>query len=196
MCIRDRIEMLKTAFTMMGIEPIQCDGFEADDIISHIVHHVKKPAEVLVVSPDKDLMQLVGNKTRIYNTRSKAFISAPEVQRMTGLPPVLIPAFLAIMGDAADNIHGVPGIGKTRAARALNAYGSLKQLLAGVKAKEPKKIPDKEAHAIDEHRILILQNLRLTRLKKSVPLKILPYKYPASKMSPKKIDAAISALVD
>jgi len=95
--------------------------------------------EVVIVSGDKDLMQLVVNGIRCYDSMYEKWYGPAEVEEKWGVPPASLPDLLALTGDKIDNIPGVPGVGEKTAAGLLKDYGSLENVLANAaNVKKPK----------------------------------------------------------
>ena len=109
-----------------GMSPIEAAGYEADDIIATLVAQArKKGLRVVIVSADKDLLQLVGPDVVMYDTmRDKVF--GPEATREKfGVEPNQVRDLLALMGDSSDNVPGVPSVGQKTAAKLLQEWGTL-----------------------------------------------------------------------
>ena len=123
---------LEQALRTMGVTVWPMIELEADDALASAADIAGRDASVQRVSiwtPDKDLAQCVrGDRIVQVDRRSKQIRDAPEVRRKFGVDPVLIPDFLALVGDAADGYPGIPGIGVVSAARLLNQYGGIEEL--------------------------------------------------------------------
>jgi 5'-3' exonuclease len=102
-------------------------GFEADDLIASAVKLglAREETTLLIVSADKDLLQLVGPRVRQMSTRDGAIFDAAAVKAKFGVVPEQICDYLCLMGDASDNVKGANGIGEKKAAALLDKYGSL-----------------------------------------------------------------------
>ncbi|MBK7826878.1 DNA polymerase I [Nannocystis sp.] len=123
-------------------------GYEADDIIATLARRgADAGLEVVIVAGDKDLAQMVGEHVRMLDTMRDVSYDAELVRKKWGVPPARIPDLLALMGDAADNIPGVPGIGEKGAAALLEKYGSLDGVLAHVGELKGKQKAALEQHA-------------------------------------------------
>ncbi|MBI5179756.1 MAG: DNA polymerase I, partial [Nitrospinae bacterium] len=121
------IERLIAAFR---IPVLKKTGMEADDLIGAAAVHAEREGwEVAVVSGDKDLMQLVGPHIKMYDPLKDKWYGAEEVKDRFGVSPEHVVDVLALMGDASDNIPGVPGIGEKTAQALIAQYGSLDDLL-------------------------------------------------------------------
>jgi DNA polymerase-1 len=108
------------------------DRYEADDLIASYCHRFKKPnTHIVVLSNDKDLLQLVSNKNNIivYNVAKKLYFNEEEVKNTLSVLPHQIPEFLAISGDASDNISGIFKVGPKTAAKLLEKYENLENII-------------------------------------------------------------------
>jgi len=115
----------------MGLPLLQISGVEADDVIGTLTRQAAARGwPVLIVSSDKDLAQLVDRQVRLLDTMKNVITDATGVEEKFGVPPARIVDWLALVGDASDNIPGVPGVGKVTAAKWLGQYGSLDALIA------------------------------------------------------------------
>ena len=125
-------------------------GMEADDLIATAtVEAVKRGMDVLVVSADKDLLQLVGPTVRTKSTRSGDEHDEAKVVEKFGVTPLQIRDYLTLVGDASDNIKGAKGIGAVKAAVLLQKYGTLEAILAEAKT-EPSALKPSEVAALKE----------------------------------------------
>jgi 5'-3' exonuclease len=118
---------LEEALTAMGVAVWPMTELEADDALAsaaQIASENKDVQQVCIWTPDKDLAQCVrGNRVVQVDRRSQKIRDAEGVREKFGVEPVLIPDFLALVGDAADGYPGIPGIGPVSAARLLNRHG-------------------------------------------------------------------------
>ena len=120
------------------IPVLTCDGFEADDIIGTLVRRAEKEGfESYMVTPDKDFGQLVDEHTFIYKPArmgdSVEILGLPQIRQRWGIQrPEQVVEVLALMGDASDNIPGVPAIGEKTAIKLIGQYGTLENLMAHV----------------------------------------------------------------
>jgi 5'-3' exonuclease len=120
---------LEDALVLMGVVVWPMIELEADDALASAAyiankdHHVDK---VCIWTPDKDLAQCVTEDRVVQiDRRAKVIYDAAAIRKKFGVPPALIPDFLALVGDSADGYPGISGIGKTGAARLLNEYGPI-----------------------------------------------------------------------
>lgn len=114
-----------------GLTVLQVPGVEADDVIATLTKHwTDQGRPVVIVSGDKDLLQLVDGLVCVWDTLYDRWYDAEEVVKKFGVPPERIPDFIALVGDSVDNIPGVKGVGEKTAQLLLRRYGSLEGVLA------------------------------------------------------------------
>jgi DNA polymerase I len=112
------------------IPMLQVERYEADDVLGTLSRKAAQAGyDVVLVSADKDLMQLVAPHVRLYHTGRSKLMGPADVLEDFGVPPEKVPDVLALMGDSIDNIPGVPGIGDKGAKALIQEYGSLEALL-------------------------------------------------------------------
>ncbi|MCW5697102.1 MAG: hypothetical protein KIS96_10280 [Bauldia sp.] len=143
--------LMRAAVRAFGLEPVEQAGYEADDVIAtYAVEAARAGADALIISADKDLMQLVTDRIQFYDFESGARgrpgyrperkIGIPEVIDYFGVPPEKVVEVQALVGDPSDNVPGVPGIGVKTAAQLITEFGDLEQLLARLdEIKQPKR---------------------------------------------------------
>jgi len=142
------------------------EGEEADDVIATLVARAGDAAETLIVSADKDLLQLVTQRVSLVASGKLDTRTGPaEVVVRTGVEPDQVVDWLALTGDDADNIPGVPGVGPKTAARLLREYGALGGLWARLEQVEPPRIRD----ALRTHRAAVERNQALVTLRRDLP---------------------------
>ena len=127
MCIRDRIKQCVEAFK---IPQLEIEGFEADDIIATYCQLAEKQnIESIIVSSDKDLMQLVNEDTTMLDPMKNKKIGIDQVIEKFGLPPEKVIQIQALTGDKVDNIPGAPGIGPKTALQLIEEFGDVHSLI-------------------------------------------------------------------
>ncbi len=141
--------LIRDAARAFGLPVVEVDGFEADDLIATYARQAQARGEpVVVVSSDKDLMQLVGDGVELWDPMKNKPIGPAEVVERFGVGPELVRDCLALAGDSSDNVPGVPGIGVKTAAQLLTEFGSLDGLLANLdRIKQPKRRETLEQNA-------------------------------------------------
>ncbi|MCC6136072.1 MAG: DNA polymerase I [Candidatus Contendobacter sp.] len=138
-----QIAPLHAFIRALGLPLLQISEVEADDVIGTLTRQATaRGLPVLIVSGDKDLTQLVDDRVRLLDTMKNTITDAAGVEQKFGVLPTQMVDWLALVGDSADNIPGVPGVGPVTAAKWLRQYGSLDQLITHAAA-IPGKIGDK-----------------------------------------------------
>lgn len=127
--LKVQFPIAKKILTAMGIKYLECEGYEADDIIGTISLWCDNDPEyeALIVSSDKDLLQLISDETVVKLLKPKDYIMMDKATfiQTYGFEPIKMIDLKALMGDASDNIPGVKGIGEKTAIKLLTQYGSL-----------------------------------------------------------------------
>ena len=143
--------LMREAVKAFGLSPVEKEGFEADDLIATYATEARAAgADVLIISSDKDLMQLVSDKVQFYDFESgqkgrpgyrpERRIDRQGVIDYFGVPPEKVIEVQALVGDTSDNVPGVPGIGIKTASQLIIEYGDLETLLARAgDIKQPKR---------------------------------------------------------
>lgn len=128
--LKSQEEGLKLALTAMGVPCFAKPGFEADDTIGMLADHFCQNGwKVLISSNDKDILQLVSEDILVLNPSTQKIMDTAAVAEKLGVAPAMIPDFLALKGDSADQIIGVQGVADKTAAKLLNQYGTLTNLI-------------------------------------------------------------------
>ncbi|MCC2664480.1 MAG: polymerase, partial [Geminicoccaceae bacterium] len=141
--------LVREAALAVGLPVIELEGYEADDIIATYARAAREAGrEVIVVSSDKDLMQLIRAGVQMYDPMKQKAIDRAEVIARFGVGPELVRDVLALAGDTSDNVPGVPGIGVKTAAQLLQEFGDLEGLLANAATiRQPKRRENLLEHA-------------------------------------------------
>ncbi len=116
------------------------DGQEADDVIATLARKAEADGmDITIVTGDKDILQIVGPHIRVYDTLKEKVYESADVEERFGVPPDRVIEIMGLMGDASDNIPGVPGIGEKTARALIQEYGTIENLLSHIDAiKKPK----------------------------------------------------------
>ena len=161
--------LIREATRALNLPVAEMEGFEADDLIATYARlGAEQGMEVVIVSSDKDLMQLVRPGVTMLDPMKQKRIACDEVLERFFVPPEKVVDVQALAGDSTDNVPGVPGIGVKTAAELINAYGSLEDLLARAgEIKQPKRRENLINHA-DMARL----SLQLVQLRDDAPLPV------------------------
>ena len=159
--------IIREAVKALNLNQLEMEGYEADDLIATYADQaLNKGYEVVVVSADKDLMQLIRPGVRFYDPMKDKFFTPEDVKEKFGVYPDKVVDVQALAGDSIDNVPGVPGIGLKTAAQLVNEFGSLQEVLD--RAGEIKQ--NKRRETLLENRENALISLQLVTLKKDVPV--------------------------
>ena len=168
-----QIPVIKMLTRAMGLGGVEQDGVESDDLLaSYAVALSRQGDEVLIVSSDKDFAQLVGDRIRIILPPPSAnpnlgwrLMDAAGVTEKFGVPPSRIADYLALVGDASDNIPGIPGVGPKTAAKWLGEFRNLEGVIQAADRIEPERF----RAAVASSAGMLRRNLRITTLNLSLP---------------------------
>jgi len=158
----------------LGVPVFERERYEADDLIATLTAKlVSRRADVVVVTSDKDLAQLVREDARVvlYDIARGTTLDASGVRAKWGVDPVQIPDYLGLVGDAVDNLPGVPGVGPRSASAALRAFGAIEGIPADPRAWSgvPVRGGARLARLIDLHREQALRTRELATVEREVP---------------------------
>ena len=133
--------LVRDATRAFNVECLEKPGFEADDLIATYARRAQAEGfDVMIVSSDKDMMQLVSDRVSMFDALKNRRIGPAEVKEKFGVGPERVVDVQALAGDSTDNVPGVPGIGVKTAAQLIQAYGDLDSLLARAsEIKQPKR---------------------------------------------------------
>ena len=164
--LREQLEPLFEMIDALGVKRVSVPGVEADDVIATLVSEARKKGEdVLISSGDKDLAQLVGDGVVLEDTMQDKRYDPDAVEAKFGVPPERVGDLLALTGDTSDNIPGVEKVGPKTAAKWLNKYGSLDEVIENA-AEIGGKIGDNLRNALEQ----LPLSRRLVTLKEDVDL--------------------------
>jgi DNA polymerase-1 len=162
-----QIPYIKEVVAGYRIPIFEKEGYEADDLIGTLARHFESEGiDVVIVSGDKDLLQMVSPGTTTLDTMKDRILDVDGVLDQYGVRPDQITDILALMGDASDNIPGVPGIGKKKATRLVQQFESLEKLLENLD-----QVGDKKAReALKDHGEQARLSKRLATIDSNVPI--------------------------
>jgi DNA polymerase-1 len=131
--LREQVEPIHDIVRAMGLPLLCVEGVEADDVIGTLARQASEEGRPVIISTgDKDMAQLVGDHVTLVNTMTDTVLDRAGVEQKFGIPPELVIDLLALMGDKADNIPGVPGVGEKTALGLLQGLGNLDAIYAGL----------------------------------------------------------------
>ena len=171
---RQQLPLIREVLKSLRIPTVELEGYEADDLLATLTKHLRQEGnEVLIVTGDRDILQLVGGGVSVIMTRRGIsdvirYDNAMVLERY-GVTPVQWTDFVALKGESSDNLPGVPGVGDKTAAQLINKYGDIEQVITHADELTP-KLRDSIKERINQVRI----NKELGRLLDDVPLDIDP----------------------
>ena len=172
--MRVQLPFVRRLCEAMRLPILEVKGYEADDVIGTMaVKAVKYNLEVLIVSNDKDMMQLVGKNVRTLRTGSGGakgdiIVDEKKVEELLGVPPDKVVDYMALLGDTIDNIPGAKGIGEKGAAELINKYGSVESALD-----HADEVPNKRyREALQQQREQVLMSKQLAEIAKDAPIEL------------------------
>lgn len=146
--LRSQVPLVRDLVAALGLPLLEAPGYEADDVIGTIAEQARSEGwEVMIVSGDLDMLQLVGPHVVLLHTAkggadAMVVYDPAKIFERYGLTPEQIVDFKALKGDSSDNIPGVPGVGEKTAARLIASFGSLDALYQRLDEVEPVRIRD------------------------------------------------------
>ena len=159
--------LVREATEAFGVPAIDAVDWEADDLIAAYARAAEaEGGETVIVSSDKDLMQLIRPGVSLLDPIKQKPIGPAEVREKFGVPPEKLIDLQALMGDAVDNVPGVPGIGPKTAAQLLGEFGDLEAVLAAAPAMKPSKRRDALIENVEMARL----SRQLVTLREDAPL--------------------------
>ena len=179
-----QFEYIRKSVEAFNLPSIELLNYEADDLIATYAKKIiESGAKVTVISSDKDLMQLVSTKIRLFDPMKSKVIGEKEVFEKFGVKPNQVIDVQSLAGDSSDNIPGVPGIGVKTAAELINKYKNLDTLLK--KASEIKQNKRRETLIANKDKALLSK--QLVTLKDDVPIKNNPSEFLIKKINKDKL---------
>jgi len=172
--MRVQLPFVRRLCEAMRLPILEVKGYEADDVIGTMaVKAGKHNLEVLIVSNDKDMMQLVGKNVRTLRTGSGGakgdiIVDERKVEELLGVPPDKVVDYMALLGDTIDNIPGAKGIGEKGAAELIKKYGSVENALD-----HADEVPSKRyREALQQQREQVLMSKQLAEIAKDAPIEL------------------------
>jgi DNA polymerase-1 len=176
-----QIPLVRQVCEAYRVPILEMPGYEADDVIGSLAAQAaRRGYDTVIVTADKDMLQLVGPHARVYHTGRERFLDEAGVKEFFGVAPSQVADVLALMGDASDNIPGVPRVGEVTAKKWIGEYGSLDNLLA-----RAGEIKGKAGESLRENRETALLSRRLATIPTDLPV---PFEPDSLKLTPPDAD--------
>ncbi|MGE4481752.1 DNA polymerase I [Acidocella sp.] len=175
--------LIREATKAFGVPSIELEDWEADDLIAAYARQAREEGgEVVIVSSDKDLMQLLRDGVEMLDPMKNTPIGLDEVEKKFGVTPDKVIEVQSLIGDSVDNVPGVPGIGPKGAAALINEYGTLEKVLEAA----PSMKPSKRRDSLIEHAEAARLSKQLVTLRADAPLPL-----PVGELGVRAWDAAV-----
>ncbi|MEW5894709.1 MAG: DNA polymerase I [Candidatus Omnitrophota bacterium] len=127
--LRSQMPLIHDVVRAYALPVLEISGYEADDLIAAAVKmFAGRDVDVMVITDDKDLFQLVNQHVKVYSPRKEQLLGDNDVYEALGVQPRYISDFIGLAGDSSDNIPGVAGIGKVTAQKLINEFGDLEKI--------------------------------------------------------------------
>ena len=179
--LASQIPVVDEMIDALGVARVSVPGVEADDLIGTLSRIAEEEGmDVVIVSSDKDLYQLVSGRVKVRDGLKEHTVGEAQVEEAFGVPPGKVPDLLALSGDPSDNVPGVPGIGEKTASEMIREFGSLSEVLA-----HPERLKGARREKIEKHAEAARLCLRLVTIDREVPIGEKP-----SDLVPRGIDAS------
>lgn len=131
--LKVQFDLVRQIVAALGLPAIELSEYEADDLIATLARQANEQGfQVVIISADKDLMQLISPAISMWDTMKDMHFEREQVVEKLGVTPEQVVDYLALVGDSSDNLPGVNGVGPKTAARLLGQYGSLESVLQNV----------------------------------------------------------------
>ena len=139
-----QMKFIRDLVSAYGFPIFELEGFEADDVMATLaLRFAKKNVDVFIATEDKDMAQLVNEHIKLYSPRQERVIEAQDVVEKFGVSPDQITDYIALAGDASDNIPGVKGIGEVGACKLIGEFKSLEGIYKHIDQVTPAKLQEK-----------------------------------------------------
>lgn len=167
--LKVQFPLVRQVLRAFDVPVLEEPGFEADDVIATLARRARAQGwEVVIVTGDKDFAQLVGEGIALYDPMAEAsgrggWAGPAEVEKKLGVKPEQVVDYMAILGDATDNVPGIPGVGGVTAAALIRRFGSVEAMLA-----RPEEIPEAVARGGEKLKEKIVANADRIRLNRKL----------------------------
>jgi DNA polymerase-1 len=176
-----QIPVVDEMIDALGVRRLSVAGAEADDIIGTLSRRAEERGmDVVIVSSDKDMYQLVSQRVKVRDGLKEHTVGEAQVEAVFGVPPGKVPDLLALAGDPSDNVPGVPGIGEKTASELIRDFGSLDAVLA-----HPERLKGARREKIEKGADAARLALRLVTIDRNIPIR-----EDWSEFTPRGIDAS------
>jgi len=160
-----QVPVLKKVIRAMNIPLFQHENYEADDVLGSLAQKAgEKRIPTVIVSTDKDFLQLVDEGTAVFNPAKEVYLDEAKVKEIFGVAPSQVVDVLSLWGDPSDNVPGVPGIGEKTSKQLINQFGSVENLLHRLSEVKNPRLREK----IDQNREQLELSRQLVTIEKNL----------------------------
>ncbi len=146
-----QVPVLKKVIEAMNIPLFENENYEADDVLGSLALKAsEKKIPTVIVSTDKDLLQLVGDCTSVFNPAKEIYLDENRVKDIFGVAPAQVVDVLSLWGDPTDNVPGVPGIGEKTSKLLISQFGTLENLLQHISQVKNPRLREKIEHNLEQ----------------------------------------------
>ncbi len=164
--LKEQFPLAKQIVEALNITSFEMRGYEADDIIATLVEKSKnKKVDAVIVTGDKDVLQLVDNSVKVLNEHKGILYDVEKVKERFGVEPAQVTDVMGLAGDTSDNVPGIPGIGEKTAVKLIQRFGNMDELLKNVA-----QVEGKLKNKLQEFREQAALSKKLVSLVKDLPL--------------------------
>jgi len=161
-----QLPYIKKVIEGYRIATLEMDGYEADDLIGTVAKGVQSETDVVIITGDKDILQLVSDRIEVYDPMKEKRFGVKEVIERFGVRPDQMVEVMGLAGDSIDNIPGVPGIGEKTAIELIKTFGSIENLLAHLDQIRKQRLKEN----LETHGELARLSRKLATIRIDVPL--------------------------
>jgi len=161
-----QLPYIKRIVEAYRIATLAMEGYEADDLIGTIAKRAVPEVDVVIITGDKDILQLVSDRITVYDTMKEKRLGLNEVRERFGVGPEQMVEVMGLAGDAIDNIPGVPGIGEKTAIELIKVFGTIEYLLSHLDQVPQKKLREK----LQDHGELARLSRQLATIRLDLPV--------------------------
>ncbi len=164
--LKSQIPKIKKILKLWGIKVLEIPGYEADDLIATLAKKAEeKGFEVIIVTPDKDMLQLVNQNIKVLNPINEYLFDREKVKEKYGIYPEQFVDYLSLIGDTVDNIIGVHGVGPKTAQKLLEKFQNIEGIYENLD-----QLKEKLKNAFEEAKERVQLNKKLIKLKTDAPI--------------------------
>jgi len=189
--LKTQLPLVRQLVTALNLPAVEVEGYEADDLMATLTALAREQGyEVVLVSGDKDLFQLVGPGVVMWDTMKDARLGPEEVEAKIKVSPQQVVDYMALTGDSSDNVPGVPGVGPKTAAKLIGEHGDLDNILAAAPAMKKSKM---RQNLIDHAETARLSR-DLVRLAEDAPVSFEPEAFEVADPDPEVLTPVLAQL--